>query len=308
VLLLLGGAAGGYVLYDMQQQEILRKQKEEEEYKRQQAELRRQQEELRKQQEEIRLRQLKQELETAAFGKPALERFLQSCEPNCPEDMKTEAQSRLSVIAAEEETYRAARDSPEKLQEYATRCKVCAFRAEAQTQASQLLAERERKRQEEERLRAQQERAARVEAEQRTYNAARGDQTALESYVEQCEICTFKNEAREEIARIIESKKRWNAVAASIWKVRGRVFVAVGYSGLRRTADEAEASAIDRCRGAGGRNCKVQGPFDFGCVYITTGSTARRAGWTSGPSSENAYNRCRASGFSCKTPIGGCVE
>jgi Putative bacterial sensory transduction regulator/Domain of unknown function (DUF4189) len=99
----------------------------------------------------------------------------------------------------------------------------------------------------------------------------------------------------------------WNSVAASIWKVRGRVNVAIGYSGTRQTDQEARESAIQACENAGGPTCKATGAWSSGCVYITTGSARNRAGWASGDSIDAALNKCRGNGFRCKTPIGGCV-
>jgi hypothetical protein len=101
---------------------------------------------------------------------------------------------------------------------------------------------------------------------------------------------------------------RWNAVASAIWHVRGRVRVAIGYSGTRTSADDARSSAIDACKEAGGSGCKALGAWNAGCVYITTGHAASRAGWASGATSEAAMTKCRGNGFTCKTPIGGCVD
>ncbi len=101
---------------------------------------------------------------------------------------------------------------------------------------------------------------------------------------------------------------RWNSVASAIWRVRGRVRVAIGYSGTRKSAEEARSSAIEACKNAGGTDCKALGAWNSGCLYITTGHTANRAGWASGATSEAALSKCRGDGFTCKTPIGGCVD
>jgi tetratricopeptide (TPR) repeat protein len=100
----------------------------------------------------------------------------------------------------------------------------------------------------------------------------------------------------------------WNSVASAIWKSRGRVHVAVGYSGTRQTADGARESAIQACENAGGRGCKAIGAWNSGCAYITTGVANTRAGWGSGDSIEAARRKCRSQGLDCKEPIGGCVE
>jgi tetratricopeptide (TPR) repeat protein len=104
------------------------------------------------------------------------------------------------------------------------------------------------------------------------------------------------------------AEKSWNAIASSVWRVHGRVHVAIGYSGTRSTEDDARSSAVQACRDAGGTTCKSTGAWNYGCVYITTGHTTNRAGWASGDSVDAALRRCRGNGFTCKEPIGGCVE
>ena len=102
--------------------------------------------------------------------------------------------------------------------------------------------------------------------------------------------------------------EHWNSAAAAIWRVRGQVHVAIGYSGVQSSADEARASALKACRNAGGSGCKAIGAWNNGCLYITTGRSSNRAGWGSGGDVDTALKKCRAYGFTCKQPIGGCVE
>jgi hypothetical protein len=102
--------------------------------------------------------------------------------------------------------------------------------------------------------------------------------------------------------------ERWNSAAAAIWHVRGRVRVAIGYSGIRSSADDARSSALEACQKAGGSGCKAVGAWNAGCLYITTGHTANRAGWASGATTDAALKKCRGDGFTCKPPIGGCLD
>jgi tetratricopeptide (TPR) repeat protein len=102
--------------------------------------------------------------------------------------------------------------------------------------------------------------------------------------------------------------KRWNAVAAAMWKVEGRAHVAIGYSGTRPTEPEAKTRAVEACRNAGGQDCQAKGAWNFGCVYITTGHATGRAGWGSGDSVAAALNKCQQQGLDCKQPVGGCVQ
>jgi hypothetical protein len=105
-----------------------------------------------------------------------------------------------------------------------------------------------------------------------------------------------------------EAPERWNSAAAAIWHVRGRVRVAIGYSGIRSSAEEAKSNALAACKSAGGSGCNAIGAWNAGCLYITTGHTANRAGWASGASSGAATKKCRSNGFTCKPPIGGCID
>ena len=99
----------------------------------------------------------------------------------------------------------------------------------------------------------------------------------------------------------------WNSVAGGITKIRGTPHIAIGYSGLRNSEEEARESGLSACRESGG-NCKTVGAWNEGCVYIVTGSNRRAAGWSSAATSEEATRKCRDNGYSCKVPIGGCVN
>ncbi len=99
----------------------------------------------------------------------------------------------------------------------------------------------------------------------------------------------------------------WNSVAGGIWKVKGNVHVAIGYSGLQTSAQEARDSAESFCRQSG-RNCKAVGAWTSGCVYIVVGSNRGGAGWSSAATTDEAMRKCRSNGYSCKAPIGGCVD
>jgi tetratricopeptide (TPR) repeat protein len=102
--------------------------------------------------------------------------------------------------------------------------------------------------------------------------------------------------------------KRWNSVAAAIWKVNGQAHVAIGYSGTRATQADAKAHAVEACRNAAGQDCQAKGAWNYGCVYITTGHATGKAGWGSGDSVAAALSKCQQQGLECKPPIGGCVQ
>ncbi len=101
----------------------------------------------------------------------------------------------------------------------------------------------------------------------------------------------------------------WNSIAAALYRVKGKVHVAIGYSGTQPSEQEAIDAAVQACKDAGGgSSCKSKGAWNSGCVYITTGSAVNRAGWASGETANSAVERCKGDGFTCKKPIGGCVD
>jgi uncharacterized protein DUF4189 len=106
-----------------------------------------------------------------------------------------------------------------------------------------------------------------------------------------------------------EESSRWIAVAATHWRDgSGAAHSAIGYSGIRRSQDEAAASALDACKSSGGVGCKVLGAWDSGCIYITSGSSSEKAGYGAGESVAQALGNCRGEGLVCKPPVGGCIE
>ena len=48
--------------------------------------------------------------------------------------------------------------------------------------------------------------------------------------------------------------------------------VAIGYSGMRSSAEEAQSVAVAQCRQAGGQYCQSIGVMNRGCAYITLGA------------------------------------
>lgn len=102
--------------------------------------------------------------------------------------------------------------------------------------------------------------------------------------------------------------RKWGAVAAALWRRRGVVQVAIGSAVRYQTEAEARAAAIRSCRGKRRINCKVRTTWNRGCGYIVTGRNSGGAGWVVGTSQADAQRKCRAKGYRCKRPIGGCVN
>jgi hypothetical protein len=106
-----------------------------------------------------------------------------------------------------------------------------------------------------------------------------------------------------------EGSSKWIAVAATHWRDGGGTArSAIGYSGIRRSEDEAAASALDACNSAGGVGCKVLGAWDSSCIYITSGSSADKAGYGAGETAAQALSNCQGEGLVCKPPVGGCID
>src|SRR5260370_42620237 len=69
----------------------------------------------------------------------------------------------------------------------------------------------------------------------------------------------------------------WNSVAGGIWKVKGNVPVAIGYSGLQTSAQEARDSAESFCRQSG-RDLKAVDSWTSAWGYKGVGANRGGAG------------------------------
>jgi hypothetical protein len=106
------------------------------------------------------------------------------------------------------------------------------------------------------------------------------------------------------------SGAKWVAGAASVWDAReGRKVIqyvsTVVDTGA--TADEAKNKVMTRCQQKSTGTCKLLGPVDSGCVYVSIGSKYRKNTWGAGPTPEVALGNCKKGGFTCKIPVGRCV-
>lgn len=215
----------------------------------------------------IELSSLTSSLVSASGDRNALTRWLQECPANCPEQLKSRALQELDSI--EENHYREARGSSERLENYLAHCYRCKFRDEARKERVSIeekriynqarddvgrleqylsnctiCAFRERARQtialakerqerarraEEERL----ERARRAEEERQTYHSARGDIALLNSYISGCRICENETEARREVERLERANKLFDLWVCN--KSGRKVSVAIA---VRREPDD----------------------------------------------------------------------
>lgn len=83
------------------------------------------------------------QLHDIGFARDQLEQFLAACGTICPDQLATQARQRLDQIAAEERTYRAAGDDPDRLQAYQRECQACLFRNDAAVRLDEI--DRQRK-------------------------------------------------------------------------------------------------------------------------------------------------------------------
>ena len=106
----------------------------------------------------------------------------------------------------------------------------------------------------------------------------------------------------------ITPTRRWGAVAVVIWRRRGAVQVAIGSAVRYPSKATASSAALQQCRRRAGRRCKVATTWNIDCGYIITGRKRSGAGWVVGKTMAEARRKCRAKGYRCKKPIGGCVS
>ena len=209
-------------------------------------------------------------LAAAGFDQGALERALADCGATCPADAAAEARSRLAVLAAEAQRYRAAQGDPGKLRAYAGECKACVFKTEALEAA--LGAEKrdaDRKRLELELAAAGVSRAALdrfvadcgescpvdlaaqarsrldvLAAEEARYREAQDDPDRLRGYIAGCKACVFKGEAQatleqDERKRLAAERTRLAAELAAAGTSRAALEQFVADCGTACPADLA---------------------------------------------------------------------
>lgn len=100
---------------------------------------------------------------------------------------------------------------------------------------------------------------------------------------------------------------RWAAVAAGLWRDgNGTAHAATGFA-VRSTESDANSAAVESCQNIG-QNCSAIRSWSSGCGYITTGNTQGRVRWGSGATAQSAIDQCQDGGYSCKQPIGGCID
>jgi TPR repeat protein len=116
-----------------------------------------------------RLQQLSAKLSEAKYDRGGLQDILARCGESCPDQLRNEAQSRISAIVTEENAYTAAEGDSAKLKIYLRDCKACLLASQARAQVSRI-EEQQTRRQEEQQTRRQEE--SRRENEKR---AARDD-------------------------------------------------------------------------------------------------------------------------------------
>jgi hypothetical protein len=108
-----------------------------------------------------------------------------------------------------------------------------------------------------------------------------------------------------------KAEEHWGALACGLWRnASGVAQVAVGSAIDHGSEREAVEAALAQCRGAGGRDCQIEGggAFNHGCAFISAARDNNGMVWcTSEPTREAVLAKCRATGRSCEPPIGGCL-
>ncbi len=105
------------------------------------------------------------------------------------------------------------------------------------------------------------------------------------------------------------SHSRWIAVANASWRdEKGTAHAAGAFSGLTSSREEAIEKALRGCQAQGAKGCTLSGPYDSGCIYITVGSNAAGSHGGIAETADEAMRICTEGGFSCRKPVGGCIE
>jgi hypothetical protein len=106
---------------------------------------------------------------------------------------------------------------------------------------------------------------------------------------------------------------KWNAVAASAWRVTRRdlgkrvALSAAGFAEKLPSKAEAEAAAIGECESKGGKKCEVV-VWNTGCFFITAYRTPRGAGYVGGQHAVDTTEKCKKKKWAVCEPIrGGCL-
>lgn len=165
-------------------------------------------------------------LDGAGWSRAKLETFLADCGANCP--LGAEARRRIAAIDADDMAFRAAAGNLGLLLAYRANCAApCAHRAEAQGQIDQLQQQGERRQRQQDALLAAgwnrdllvallsscgadcaidaeaRGRIAAIDADERAYDAARGNLARLRAYRGGCETpCAHRAAAQAEISQL----------------------------------------------------------------------------------------------------------
>jgi hypothetical protein len=236
-----------------------------------------------------------EKLAAAAFDQAALQRFLDGCTRSCPDDLRSEAESRIEEVkqlevkrGEDEVRYQAARGDIDKLQAYRSTCGVCAFSEVAQEEI--------------EWIQQHKEYAALLAEEADRWKSARGNPGLMRNYVETCKVCSYEAPAQvaiKELEKELEPPaNRFGALAVSntgAWAARN--------GGLDRTQIEDEA--LSGCTKYA-RDCRVVLWIKNGCMALARGAN-NRMGWAWASEVEaaktNALSHCSGR---CSLIFSGC--
>ena len=89
-----------------------------------------------------------------------------------------------------------------------------------------------------------------------------------------------------------------------VWKLMSGSHVIANF----KTQAEADKAAIERCKKAGGRGCKVVSTFyNGGCGYVSVGQKTRGVCWGTAANPQEAQRQCESRGCDCDKAIGNCT-
>ena len=107
----------------------------------------------------------------------------------------------------------------------------------------------------------------------------------------------------------VDNRGYYGSIAATIFDVGNNKRVATGVVWNYPTQAEADKAAIERCKKAGGRGCKVVSTFyNGGCGYVSVGKKTRGVCWGTAATPEEARRQCQSRGCDCDPAIGNCTN
>lgn len=226
------------------------------------------------------------DLEQAKYDQTKLKKLLESCTKGlCPQGLEAATESRLDTIAKEQKQFTDA-ETEADYRAYLSACVACAYREDAEQLIKNL-------------------KPATAAATPPAPAA-----TAATTPAGPPSLLGDQPSGQAQSAQPSDHQS-WHAVARVMYRVRGRPFAVVAYSGPQSSPLEATRAAKNKCeRISDGNECDVGQAGNNGCLFIAVGHRRGSVVTVAGTDKQETYDRCRnwKGGYSCDVPSGGCLN